>query len=198
MLATRTERFDPQSPASWLLHSNRAISDPHRDPGGERWDMDTPGHRALRKGRFSAPGQVYLVTVVCKDRQRRFSNFDHACAVSRVLAHGDSWRSACLLAWVLMPDHWHALVQLGEEPLASVMQRVNSLTARAANRSAGKRGQVWQSAYHDHALRSEESLRLAARYLVANPLRAGLVERIGDYPFWNAVWLDGETQPLSP
>jgi hypothetical protein len=30
---------------------------------------------------------------------------------------------------------------------------------------------------------------VAARYLVANPLRPGLVERIGDYPYWNAVWL---------
>ena len=28
-----------------------------------------------------------------------------------------------------------------------------------------------------------------ARYIVANPLRAGLVTKIGDYPFWNAVWL---------
>jgi len=28
-----------------------------------------------------------------------------------------------------------------------------------------------------------------ARYIVANPLRAGLVERIGDYPLWDATWL---------
>jgi putative transposase len=28
-----------------------------------------------------------------------------------------------------------------------------------------------------------------ARYIVANPLRAGLVERLGDYPHWDAVWL---------
>ncbi|MBB5859537.1 hypothetical protein GGR69_001194 [Xanthomonas arboricola] len=28
-----------------------------------------------------------------------------------------------------------------------------------------------------------------ARYLIANPLRAGLVARVGDYPFWDAIWL---------
>ena len=28
-----------------------------------------------------------------------------------------------------------------------------------------------------------------ARYIVANPLRAGLVKKLADYPFWNAVWL---------
>ena len=34
-------------------------------------------------------------------------------------------------------------------------------------------------------------LRDVARYIVANPLRAGLVERVGDYPYWDAVWLTG-------
>jgi hypothetical protein len=38
-------------------------------------------------------------------------------------------------------------------------------------------------------LRSDDDLQDMARYVVANPLRAGLVARIGDYPFWNAVWL---------
>lgn len=53
----------------------------------------------------------------------------------------------------------------------------------------GRNGPVWQRTYHDHALRREEDLRAAARYVVANPLRAGLAEGIGDYPFWDAAWL---------
>jgi len=32
-------------------------------------------------------------------------------------------------------------------------------------------------------------VQATARYIVANPLRAGLVERLGDYPLWDAVWL---------
>jgi REP element-mobilizing transposase RayT len=50
-------------------------------------------------------------------------------------------------------------------------------------------GRLWQPGYHDHALRREEDLVATARYLVANPLRAGLVQHIGDYPLWDAVWL---------
>ena len=46
-----------------------------------------------------------------------------------------------------------------------------------------------QDGYHDHALRQEEDLRAVARYIIANPVRAGLVERIGDYPHWDAAWL---------
>ncbi|MBB4592801.1 hypothetical protein FHR61_000481 [Xanthomonas arboricola] len=43
--------------------------------------------------------------------------------------------------------------------------------------------------HHDRALRKDDDLRIVARYLIANPLRAGMVERVGDYPFWDAIWL---------
>ena len=58
------------------------------------------------------------------------------------------------------------------------------------NRYRGNHGRVWQDGFHDHALRREEDLRAAARYVVANPLRAGLVETIGQWPLWDAVWLE--------
>ena len=48
---------------------------------------------------------------------------------------------------------------------------------------------IWQRGFHDHALRAEEDIIDAARYIVANPLRAGLCQKIGDYPYWNAQWL---------
>jgi len=41
----------------------------------------------------------------------------------------------------------------------------------------------------DHALRSDEDLRAVARYVIANPVRAGLAQRVGGYPFWDAVWI---------
>jgi REP element-mobilizing transposase RayT len=46
-----------------------------------------------------------------------------------------------------------------------------------------------QRAFYDHALRQDEDVQGVARYIVANPLRAGLVENIGDYPLWDAIWL---------
>lgn len=70
-----------------------------------------------------------------------------------------------------------------------LMRRIKSNSARLINRHLGRAGQVWQTGYHDRALRKDENLQLAARYIVANPLRAGLVERVGDYPLWDAVWV---------
>ena len=50
-------------------------------------------------------------------------------------------------------------------------------------------GRVWAAGYHDRALRAEVDIPHVARYLVLNPVRAGLVARVGDYPFWDAVWI---------
>ncbi|MFO1430843.1 MAG: transposase [Candidatus Competibacteraceae bacterium] len=93
------------------------------------------------------------------------------------------------LAWVIMPDHLHWLIQLRNMPLQQLMQGVKSRSAIAINRRLGTDGQVWQKGYYDHALRKEEDIKALARYIVANPLRAGLVTKIGDYPLWDAVWL---------
>jgi hypothetical protein len=69
---------------------------------------------------------------------------------------------------------------------------ISGLEARSSNaykRHTGCRDRLWQKGYHDRALRRDEDLQQAARYIVANPLRAGLVKRLGDYPLWDAVWL---------
>lgn len=62
-------------------------------------------------------------------------------------------------------------------------------SSRQINRHLGHEGALWQTAFHDHALREEEDLHEIARYVVANPLRAGLVESLLEYPHWDAVWL---------
>jgi hypothetical protein len=62
------------------------------------------------------------------------------------------------------------------------------VSAAAVNRHRGTAGAVWQPGFHDRALRHDESLVTAARYLIANPLRAGLVACPGNYPFWDTVW----------
>ena len=93
------------------------------------------------------------------------------------------------LAWVLMPDHLHWLLQLGDATLGEVVGSMKSRSARAVNARLARMGNVWQKGFHDHAVRAEEDLRALARYVLANPLRAGLVKRIGDYPLWDAHWL---------
>ena len=94
------------------------------------------------------------------------------------------------LAWVVMPDHMHWLVQLPDGvSLERLMQIFKGRSARALNVAGLRTGPVWQPGFHDRALRKDEDLLAAARYLLANPLRRGLVQRVGDYPLWDAIWI---------
>jgi REP element-mobilizing transposase RayT len=148
------------------------------------------GHRALRRGRLPLPGQVYHVTVATRDRTAWFSNFHVACETVRAFRAPAVLDDAVLLAWVLMPDHVHWLLEAGEAtPIEKAVARMKSVSAVRANRILARAGPLWYPSFHDRALRNEDDLRAMARYIVANPLRAGLVEHIGDYPFWDCVWL---------
>ena len=157
---------------------------------GARPAREHQGHHALRKGRTSIQNGAYLITTTTLERKKIFDDFAVACAAARCFEDADFLGDATMLAWVLMPDHAHWLLQLGErDSLSRVVNRLKSASARYANRARGLSGTVWAKTFHDHGLRSEEDLQAIARYVVGNPLRAGLVRRVGDYSFWNAVWL---------
>jgi len=144
----------------------------------------SPHSRNLRKGRVSEANRVYLVTAVTEKRRRLFHELHPGRCLIRSLMKEQELGRASTLAFVVMPDHFHWLLQLREgASLPKVVRTVKSVTAHRLG------GTVWQDGFHDHALRREEDLRAAARYVVANPLRAGLVRRLGDYPHWDAIWL---------
>ncbi len=145
----------------------------------------------LRRGRHSEVGALYSVTLVCAARAPLFLDASLADEVSAELNAAGESGSVRSFAWVVMPDHLHWLFELRAASLGRVMQAVKSRTAIAINRRRGAvGGPVWQSGYYDHRLRSDEDLRLQARYIVANPLRRGLVQRIEHYPYWHCPWID--------
>ncbi len=92
------------------------------------------------------------------------------------------------LAYVVMPDHIHWLVEIRAFSLDHIMQRFKSSSALRSNRTLGRTGRFWQSSYHDHAIRSEESLFRHAMYIVANPVRGNLASCVGDYPYAWCRW----------
>jgi REP element-mobilizing transposase RayT len=105
--------------------------------------------------------------------------------------HADTYEHTETLAYVVMPDHLHWLFSLtGKASLSEIVGAMKRHSARQVNGLLNRPyTPVWQRGFQDHALRSEESVIGAARYIIANPLRAGLVKRVGDYPLWDAVWL---------
>ncbi|WP_045122536.1 REP-associated tyrosine transposase [Pseudomonas fluorescens] len=143
----------------------------------------------LRKGRYSEVGRVYMLTAVVEERRPFFSDWRAGRLLVGQMRAADQSGMVHSLAWVVMPDHLHWLVELKQGSLAQLMCRVKSRSSRSVNLLQGNSEPLWQRGYHDRALRRDEDLKAAARYIVMNPLRAGLVQRLGDYPLWDAVWL---------
>ena len=133
---------------------------------------------------------MYLVTFATAGRARHFSEWEVAADACREMTSRAVWSESRLMAWVLMPDHWHGLVQLGwDETLGGCIGMLKGRSARNLRRAHPRLAPVWAPAYQDRAVRSEEALAAAARYLVWNPVRAGLVARVSEYPYWDAQWL---------
>jgi len=153
-----------------------------------------PGEKSLRNGRVSIPDQVYFITFVCDERKRIFTDWECALGAVKILTEEGLWRNSKLLCWVLMPDHWHGLVQLAdEESLSKLVQRVKAVSAKNINIVRSSSDSVWLKCFFDRGLRAEEDIRSVAEYIIANPIRAGLVDDIGMYAFWDAWWLrEGE------
>jgi REP element-mobilizing transposase RayT len=84
----------------------------------------------------------------------------------------------------------HVLVALGSgESLSHLMGRVKAVSAQIARAVTKSDCRIWASAFHDHALRRDELVAVAARYIIANPVRSGLVETPWQWPFWDSEWL---------
>jgi len=144
----------------------------------------------LLKGRFSQAHQVYHVTLCTENRKTWFSDINCGRIVVRQMRRLHEEKELDSIAWVVMPDHLHWLFQLGEtKSLSNVIKDLKGRTAIELNAHLKHKGTIWQRGFYDHGLRKEEDIKKIARYIVANPLRAGLVEQIADYPLWDAIWL---------
>jgi len=150
---------------------------------------------SLRRGRHSLHHQVYCITTVTRGRHPLFTDITAARLLVRELRHLHEPGDVISLAWVVMPDHLHWLIQLNDRwSLSTVVKTLKAHSARAINRHLCQHGSLWQRAYYDRAARKDADVRQIARYIVANPLRAGLVRNIDDYPHWDCSWMTDEDE----
>ena len=127
------------------------------------------------------------MTFATEGRSRRFRDLASARVMVTSLM---GVKQVKTLAFIVMPDHVHWLIQLTDDvALSRVLQTVKSTSARRLNRYLTRKGRVWQAGFHDHAIRKEEDIKKAARYIIANPVRAGLVASVRDYSHWDAIWV---------
>ena len=141
------------------------------------------GHSALRKGRHSKTNHIYHLVFNTKNRAPFFLDISKGRRFVSILKEDEARGNSNTLAFVVMPDHVHWLMELRNESLCECIKRIKSISARQI------KGLYWAEVFYDHLIRDDENLKNVARYIVANPLRANLVKSVREYSLWDAVWL---------
>jgi len=157
-------------------------------------------HEALRREHWSNPGADYFLTLCTHDRQQGLTEMEPATAIltqAHELAAEDIWR---VRTAVIMPDHLHLLISLGEAIELPAAVRLFKGRLAPALRRAGLR---WQRAYFDHRLRPEEDPLPVFLYIFLNPYRANLVQSNQTWPGYFCAeddwcWFGGLTDASCP
>ncbi|HCC57636.1 MAG TPA: hypothetical protein DEQ47_10300 [Solibacterales bacterium] len=106
------------------------------------------------------------------------------CLVDTIQQGGRS--SYVLHAWVIMPNHVHLLITPRMD-FAKLMQKLKGSSAHQANRLLGRTGApFWQKESYDRVVRDLVEFDRIAKYIVENPVKAGLVASPQDYPWSSA------------
>lgn len=133
-------------------------------------------------------GSWFFLTVKCVPQgKNQLCRADVGDAVMAALAHNhDNLVWHCRLA-LLMPDHLHGIFAFPPTP------RMETTVKNWKKYVALKHGVVWQRDFFDHRLRHDQELQEKTSYILMNPLRKGLCERVED---WN--WVYRPTDRLPP
>jgi putative transposase len=116
--------------------------------------------------RYIVREATFFVTVITSQRQpfllRRPEIFEKA------------WGGRQLDAWVVLPDHFHAVLQVGDESISDVMHRFKIQYYHLHRRHFGP-GRVWQNRFWEHVVRDQEDLNKRINYVHYNPVHHGLI-----------------------
>lgn len=107
-----------------------------------------------------------------------------ATIVKSALRYFDGRRYS-LHAWTVMPNHVHALLTVFEEStLSSIVYSWKSFTAKQANQVLGITGRFWQPEYFDRVIQSQRQFEFTLRYILNNPVKAGLCKEFQHWPWF--------------
>src|SRR4030042_35639 len=127
--------------------------------------------------RIEFPGALYHVTARGNARQDIFLDDDDRLLFCSVLERVVSRFHLLLHAYCLMNNHYHLLVETPEGNLSKGMRQINGVYTQQLNRRYNRVGHVLQGRYKAILVDKDNYLLELSRYVVLNPVRAGLVKQ---------------------
>ena len=143
-----------------------------------------------RPNRIAARDVIYHVLNRANGRGRIFEQAGDYRAFERVLEEAAAREAMRLLAYCVMPNHWHLVIWPRRDgDLSSFVGWLTQTHAQRwhAYRDTGGAGHVYQGRFKSFPVQSDEHLLIVCRYVERNPLRAGLVNRAERWR-WSSLW----------
>jgi len=130
---------------------------------------------------------VYFVTICAAGRRRLIANDIVHNAFREFATKAHRERSIAVGRYVLMPDHIHLFVCGPAEFNLSQWVRMLKLALGRKLAELGKQPGFWQRGFFDHLIRHSESYAEKWAYVWQNPVRAGLVAQVEDWPYQGEI-----------
>jgi len=131
--------------------------------------------------RYHENGYIYFITNVTYKRQPFLT-----ANVDLFRNAIDVCKSRCgfeLIAWVVMPDHFHLVIDPFDTHISTILQKIKmSFAALYRKRHGMHSGRVWQNRFWDHIIRSQDDMNRHIEYIHYNPVKHGFAGRPLDWP----------------
>ena len=136
-----------------------------------------------RRARTLSAGEYYHLYNRGNNRQTIFFERENYLYFLRQFRYFVATETADVVAYCLMPNHYHVLVYLREDTLSKSMQRFTMSYTNAMNRRYKRCGALFQGRFNTIHVDSDAYLIKLTRYIHLNPVKAGLVKRPEDWEF---------------
>lgn len=154
-------------------------------------------HRAMaRPLRIEYPGALYHVTSRGNARAAVFHDDGDRTIFLSVLGDVVTRHGWLAHAYCLMGNHYHLLIETPQPNLSHGMRQLNGVYTQRYHRRHGTVGHLFQARYHAVLVEKESHLLELCRYVVLNPVRAGMVARPEDWPWSSYRQTMGGTQAV--
>ena len=139
-----------------------------------------------RLRRLVLSDRFFFITCRLHRLRRNLSQPELAC-LAEVVRQRREIHKFLLTAWVLLPDHWHAIIfPRSPVTISTVMESIKVSATKLINGARGERGVLLQGRFFERALRTVKEYHEKVEYIHLNPVKAGLVKCPEDWK-WSSV-----------
>ena len=143
--------------------------------------------------RIEFTSALYHITTRGDRREDIYDDDDDRTKFLAILAEVINRFNWVCHAYCLMGNHYHLVVETPEGNLSKGMRQLNGMYTQASNRRHGRTGHLFQGRFKGILVDKDNYLLELTRYVVLNPVRAGMVKYPGDYPWSSYRAMVGDT-----